>query len=160
MVEGRESPLSVGRKWLPWCLGLIFLLTIGWTALIAWVEVSSGKHEGILETAAAVGSNTAPAAPLIVLYAIMAVTVFDLLGGMVMVTARYLTNKFVKPLIEEHEARGRGRREAQVDRMEHPPPRSGEEWTSLSTSRRPHRRKPTVSTRDQADGVHAPSEPQ
>ena len=107
MVEGRESPLSVGRKWLPWCLGLIFLLTIGWTALIAWVEVSSGKHEGILETAAAVGSNTAPAAPLIVLYAIMAVTVFDLLGGMVMVTARYLTNKFVKPLIEEHEARGR-----------------------------------------------------
>ena len=109
MVEGRESPLSVGRKWLPWCLGLIFLLTIGWTALIAWVEVSSGKHEGILKTAAAVGSNTAPAAPLIVVYAIMAVTVFDLLGGMVMVTARYLTNKFVKPVIEKHRSEGRAK---------------------------------------------------
>ena len=107
MEDERESPLSVGRKWLPWCLGLIFLLTIGWTALIARVEVSSGKHEGILETAAAVGSNTAPATLLIIVYAIMAVTVFDLLGGMVMVTARYLTNKFVKPVIEKHRAEGR-----------------------------------------------------
>ena len=107
MADERESPLSVGRKWLPWCLALIFLLTIGWTALIARVEVSSGKHEGILETAAAVGSNSAPATPLIIVYAIMAVTVFDLLGGMVMVTARYLTNKFVKPVIEKHRAEGR-----------------------------------------------------
>ena len=106
-MEGRESPLSVGRKWLPWCLVLIFLLTIGWTALIVWVEVSSGEHEGILETAAAVGSNTAPAVPLIVVYAIMAISAIDVFGGLGMVTARYLTNKFVKPLIEEHEARGR-----------------------------------------------------
>ena len=107
MEDERKSPLSVGRKWLPWCLALIFLLTIGWTALIARIEVSSGNHEGILETAAAVGSKTAPAAPLIVVYAIMATSVIDLFGGMVMVTARYLTNKFVKPVIEEHEARGR-----------------------------------------------------
>jgi predicted transposase YdaD len=34
-----------------------------------------------------------------------------------MVTARYLTNKFVKPVIEKHEARGRveGRVEGQVE---------------------------------------------
>ena len=117
MEKERESPLSVGRKWLPWCLALIFLLTIGWTALIARIEVSSGNHEGILETAAAVGSKTAPAAPLIVVYAIMATSVIDLFGGMVMVTARYLTNKFVKPVIEKHEARGRveGRVEGQVE---------------------------------------------
>ena len=107
MVEGRESPLSVGRKWLPWCLGLIFLLTIGWTAMIDWVEVSSGKHEGILETAVAVGSKTAPAAPLIVIYSIMVTSVTDSLGGLALVTARYLGNKFVKPVIEKHRAEGR-----------------------------------------------------
>ena len=33
--DARESPLSVARKWLPWSIGLIFALTLGWTALIA-----------------------------------------------------------------------------------------------------------------------------
>ena len=37
----------------------------------------------------------------------MAISSIDVFGGLVVVTARYLTNKFVKPLIEEHEARGR-----------------------------------------------------
>ncbi len=137
MVEDRESPLSVGRKWLPWCLGLIFLLTVGWTALISWVEVSSGKHKGILETAVAVGSNTAPAVPLIVVYAIMAVTVFDLLGGMAMVTARYLTNKFVKPVIEAHEARGRaeGRDEGRAEGRDEGRAEERRLWTEWNTRR-------------------------
>ena len=151
--DARESPLSVARKWLPWSVGLIFALTIGWTALIAWIDVLSGNHEGILETAVAVGSKTAPAAPLIVIYSIMVTSVTDTLGGMVMVTARYLgptsssslslrsTGRRAETKVEHEERRN-------VDRMEYPPPRSGEERTSLSTSRRPHRRKPTVSTRE------------
>ena len=105
--DARESPLSVAREWLPWSVGLIFALTLGWTALIAWIEVSSGKHAGILETAVAVGSKTAPAAPLIVIYSIMVTSVTDSLGGLALVTARYLGNKFVKPVIEKHRAEGR-----------------------------------------------------
>ena len=45
-----------------WCK---VALTIGWTALIAWDEVSSGKHEGILETAIAVGSKAGTCVSLV-----------------------------------------------------------------------------------------------
>ncbi len=103
----RESPLGVARKWLPWCLGLIFALTAGWTALIAWAEVSSGNHEGIAETAIAVVSTAAPASPLILIYAILTIGAIDVMGGLTIVTARYLGDKFVKPLIEKHRAEGR-----------------------------------------------------
>ena len=102
----RESPLYVARKWLPWCLALILVLTVGWTALIAWVEVSSGTHDGVARTVIAVVSGTAPASPLIVIYAILTITVMDVLGGFTVVTARYLGNKFVEPLIEKRRAEG------------------------------------------------------
>lgn len=82
-------------------------MTIGWTVLVAWHEVSSGNHDGLAATAIVVGVKVAPAAPIIVIYAIMAISAVDLSGGLVVVTARYLTNKFVKPLIERHKAEGR-----------------------------------------------------
>ena len=137
----RESPLGVARKWLPWCLGLIFALTAGWTALIAWAEVSSRNHEGIAETAIAVVSAAAPASPLILIYAILTIGAIDVMGGLTIVTARYLGDKFVKPLIEKRRAEGRGeasgrrpgRRAAQVDRLE--PAASGSR-----SERRPLRR--------------------
>jgi hypothetical protein len=102
----RESPLYVARRWLPWCLALIFALTIGWTALIAWVEVSDGKHDGVVKTVIAVVSGTAPASPLILVYAILIISVIDILGGLIVVTARYLGNKFIAPLIEKRRAEG------------------------------------------------------
>ena len=102
----RESPLHVARKWLPWCLALIFALTTGWTALIAWDEVSGGKHDGVVKTVIAVVSGTAPASPLIVIYAIQIISVIDVLGGLTVVTARYLGNKFIAPLIEKRRAEG------------------------------------------------------
>ena len=105
--ESRESPLSVARKWLPWCLALIFAMTIGWTALVAWEEVSKGNHTNLRQTAIAVVHKAAPAAPFFVVYAIMAVSLIDVLGGSIVVTARYLGNKFVEPLIEKHKAEGR-----------------------------------------------------
>ena len=43
---------------------------------------------------------------LIVIYAIATTVALDILGGMALVTARYLGNKFVKPLIERHKAEG------------------------------------------------------
>ena len=119
--ESRESPLSVARKWLPWCLALIFVMTIGWTALVASEEVSNGNHTSLRQIAIAVVYKAAPAVPFIVIYAIMTTSVVDTLGGSVVVTAQYLRNKFVKPLIERHKAEGRaegrveGRAEGRVE---------------------------------------------
>ena len=103
----RESPLSVAQKWLPWCLTLIFAMTVGWTVLIALSEVSGGEYEGVAKTAIAVVSAAAPAAPLIVLYAILVVSVLHLTGGVIVVTAKYLGKRFVKPLREKLRAEGR-----------------------------------------------------
>lgn len=103
----RESPLSVARKWLPWCAALIFAMTAGWTALVAWAEVDGGKQQGVAAITIAVVSKAAPAAPLIVVYAIMIVSALDVAGGFAMVTARYLSNKFLEPLKEKRRAEGR-----------------------------------------------------
>ena len=97
----RESPLSVAGKWLPWCLTLIFALTIVWTALVAWDELSAGNQQGVVGTLVATVSNAAPAVPLIVLYAILTVSAFDFVGGLAMVTAKYLTEKFLEPWREK-----------------------------------------------------------
>ena len=109
-TEGdRESPLSVARGWLPWCISLIFVMTISWTAVVSWEEVSNGSHAGFRQTAIAVVERAAPATPFIVVYAIMVVSLLDMLGGFAMVTKRYLEGKFIKPLIAGHEARGEAR---------------------------------------------------
>jgi hypothetical protein len=109
----RESIWSVGRKLLPWYLGLVFALTIGWTAFIARAEVVSGRHESITETSVAVVRNSALAIPLIVTYSIIIITSADLLGGATMVTYRYLERKFLKPLIEKQRAEAE-RRQAEA----------------------------------------------
>ena len=96
----RDSVWSVGRQWLPWCLGLIFALTIGWVVFIARFETASGKHDGIAETTIAVVGGSAAAVPLIVVCAIFVVTALDIAGGAIMVTYRYLERKFLKPLEE------------------------------------------------------------
>ena len=103
----RESIWSIGRKWLPWYLGVIFALTIGWTAFTAWFEASSGGHVGLAHTAYAVVRGTASAAPLIPIYALLIVTGLDTMGGATVVTYRYLSDKFLKPLHEKIRAEGR-----------------------------------------------------
>ncbi len=103
----RESVWSVGRKWLPWCLGTIFALTIGWTAFIAWVEVKSGKHDTISQTAIAVVKGSSPAAPLIVIYTLFIITALDTGGSGIMVTYRFLERKILKPQAEKLRAEGR-----------------------------------------------------
>ncbi len=90
--------------WLPWCVGLILVMTAGWTALVVWYEVSYGNHQSLLQTAIAVGGKAGTAAPLIPLFAVLIVTVLDTLGGLIMVTARYLTDKWLNPLIEKRKA--------------------------------------------------------
>ncbi len=88
-------------------MALIFALTVAWTGLITWAEVSSGNHEGIAGTAIAVVSAAAPASPLIIIYAILTISAIDVAGGLTVVTARYLTDKFLKPRIEKRRAEAR-----------------------------------------------------
>ena len=40
----RESVWNVAARWVPWCLALIFLLTIGWTAFVAWTLAKHGDY--------------------------------------------------------------------------------------------------------------------
>lgn len=93
----RENLWSVGRRWLPWCLGIIFALTIGWVTLIAWDEVARGRHESAVTLGIAVVKEAAPAQPLIVVCAIFIITILDLAGGLAVVTAKFLTDKFIEP---------------------------------------------------------------
>ena len=91
------SPLDIAPKWLLTCAILIFAQTLGFTALVAWREIAKGVA-GVNEFIIAVVSGTSPAVPLFMVYAIIAVTALDFIGGGIMVTARYLTKKLIEPL--------------------------------------------------------------
>ena len=101
------NPLAVARKLLPACLAVIFALTIVWTWVAYRYESTRGDHADRFDVAMAVMDRVSPSALLIVVVSILAVTVGDLIGGFIVVTARYLGNKFVKPLIEKRREEGR-----------------------------------------------------
>ena len=105
--EERLSILTVARIWWPWCLALIFVLTIVWTALVAQAVLASGEHTGMPETIVAIISASAPGEFLIIIYSLMIVTALEYGGGIIVVTARYLTNKWVKPLQDKFREQGR-----------------------------------------------------
>lgn len=93
----RISILTVARAWWHWCLAIIFVLTIGWTALVAWTEITSGDHIGVPNTVIAIITVAAPGEFIIIIYSLMLVTIFDLTGGLFVVTKRYLLNKWIYP---------------------------------------------------------------
>ena len=133
------SPLDVAKKWVPLCAALIFAQTLGFTALIAWREISKGVA-GVNELIIAVVLGTAPAVPLFVVYAILGVTVADLAIGGIMVTARYLTKKLIEPLDrkreEEVERRiERGRSEGVAQGMSQGAERERRAWTEWNSRR-------------------------
>ena len=101
------SPLTVVKRLGPLCLGVTLFYTFGWTAFIARHEVRMGDHPGLEHTAIATANGVGQVDTLILIYSIATTIALDILGGMVLVTARYLENKFVKPLIERHKAEGR-----------------------------------------------------
>ena len=94
----REPVWSVARRWVPWCLGLIFLLTIAWTAFVGWTLAAHGNYASssllVVETA----GKSGPAAPLILLLAVSLVSLADSLEGIIVVTKRYLDSKLVEPV--------------------------------------------------------------
>ena len=105
--QERESVWSVARKWLPWCLLLIFSLTIGWTAFVSWVEATQFSHESDSQLVIAAVNKSAPTIPLIAVFSMMVVTLGDVLGGGILVTKRYLEEKFLNPWLEKQAEKGR-----------------------------------------------------
>ena len=67
----------------------------------------TGDHPDLDSAAIATANGAGQVDTLILLYAIATTVALDVLGGMVLVTARYLEHKFIKPLIERHKAEGR-----------------------------------------------------
>ena len=122
------SPLSISRELLPWSVWVICLLTVIWTALTAWAEVSSRRHADILDSSLAIGSNTADSVPLIIIYSILGVMVGNFIaGGGIMIMARvirdYLYDKIERQrerLREEGRDEGReeGRDEGRAEGRE------------------------------------------
>ena len=101
------SPLTVAKRLGALCIGIVMLYTFGWTAFIARYEVTRGSHPDLESAAMATAERVGLVDTLILIYAIATTVALDILGGMALVTARYLGNKFVKPLIERHKAAGR-----------------------------------------------------
>ena len=101
------SPLTVAKRLAPQCLIIMMAYTFGWTAFVAWHEVRTGNHPDLAHTAIATANGVGQVAMLILIYSIATTVALDFLGGTLMVTARYLGNKFVQPLIERHKAEGR-----------------------------------------------------
>ena len=106
-TDPRETLLAVSKKWLPFCAGLIVVLTFGWTWIIYGHVVEAGEHHGIRQVTIAVVNETAKAAALIVLYAVSITYTLDIVGGIIVVTARYLTEKFIVPMRERMKAEAR-----------------------------------------------------
>ena len=87
--DGLYSPLSVTKDLWPWCLWVICVLTVAWTAFIAWSEASSGNHPGVVETSIAVGTKAGAGVPLIFIYSVIIVSIGSFIkGGGIMVMAR------------------------------------------------------------------------
>ena len=96
--DKRESIWSVAKGWLPGYLFLVFLLTLIWTAFVVWVENTYGSYAArwLLLKASVIESSAGILG--IALGSLAAVTIADTGGGAIVVTYRYLNNKFVEPL--------------------------------------------------------------
>ena len=82
------SPLTVAKRLGALCLGIVMLYTFGWTAFIASHEVRKGNHPDLESAAIATANGVGQVATLILIYAIATTVALDILGGMILVTAR------------------------------------------------------------------------
>jgi TRAP-type C4-dicarboxylate transport system permease small subunit len=111
-----ESVWTVARAWLSWCLTLVFAITLGWSTFAWWVEATQFSHSTRSQLAIATVNKSSPAIPLIVALSIMAVTLADVLGGGILVTKRFLEEKFLNPWLEKRKAEARAEAE-RADRV-------------------------------------------
>ena len=127
------SPLTVAKKLGAQCVIIMMTYTFGWTAFVAWHEVRTGNHPDLAHTAIATANGVGQVAMLIVIYSIATTVLMDFLGGTLMVTARYLGNKFVQPLIERHKAEGRV--EGRIEGREEGEAAERRRWTEWNSRR-------------------------
>ena len=118
--DKRESIWSVAKGWLPGYLFLVFLLTLIWTAFVVWVENTYGSYPSrwLLLKASVIESSAGILG--IALGSLAAVTIADTGGGAIVVTYRYLNNKFVEPLRRQlrQEGQAAGREEGLEEGLE------------------------------------------
>ena len=95
-------------------------MTFCWMWVISGVVVESGDYDGATEMIVAIVDRSSPAVPLIVLIGVCATYWLDVLGGMFMVTSRYLSSKFVTPIVERYleEGRTKGKEEGRAEAHE------------------------------------------
>ena len=140
-MEEKISPLTIARRLLPLCLALVLTQTYIWTALVGWEEVANGSHAGARATVIAIGTTASPTVMLIVVISIGEAILLDSAWGVIMVTAGYLTNKFVKPIIERHKAEGRvegitaGREEGMTEGIAVGEADANRRWTEWNSRR-------------------------
>ena len=115
--QQRESVWSVAGAWLPWCLTLVFLLIIAWTTFVVWVEATHYRHPTISVMAIAAVGKSSPAIPLIVAASILAVSLADTLGGGLVVTKRFLEDRFLNPWLAKRKAEAKAEAE-RADRLD------------------------------------------
>ena len=116
----RESIWSVAKGWLPWYLLLVFLLTFIWAVFVAWVESTYGSYPARALLVAAIVIKFSGGILGIAISSLAAVTIADTGGGALVVTYRYLNNKFVEPLRRQlrQEGREQGREEGREEGIE------------------------------------------
>ena len=116
----RESIWSVAKGWLPGYLFLVFLLTLIWTAFVVWVENTYGSYAARWLLLKASVTESSAGILGIALGSLAAVTIADTGGGAIVVTYRYLNNKFVEPLRRQlrQEGQAAGREEGLEEGLE------------------------------------------
>ena len=119
-ADDRESIWAVSRKWLPFYIGLTSVMAFGWLWVMYGVVTESGEYGDATETMVATVERSSPAVPLIVLISVCVTYWLDIIGGLLMVTARYLSSRFVTPIVEKYleEGRIRGIEEGRIEGIE------------------------------------------
>ena len=150
----RESVWSVARAWLPWCLALIFLLTFVWTGFVAWVQITTGSHPSVGPLVETIVIKGASGVPLILVISIAAVTIADIAGGAIVVTYRYLNNKFVEPL--RRQLREEGKKEGREEGREEGKKEGRKEGVTVGEMQANQRWRDWLRRRDEAQAKGEP----
>ena len=105
--KDRESIWSVAKGWLPWYLLLTFTLLFIWSVFVVGVENIHGNYAALVLLIQASVIKISGGVIGIVVFCLAVVTAADTGGGFLVVTYRYLNNKFVEPIRRQLRQEGR-----------------------------------------------------
>ena len=118
--QDREPIWSVAKGWLPWYLLLTFTLLFIWSAFVIGVESAYGDYLAWPLLIQAIVIAISGGVIGIVIFCLAVVTAADAGGGFLVVTYRYLNNKFVEPIRRQLRQEGieQGREEGREEGLE------------------------------------------